>query len=79
MANLLDDHTSQILDENQDDLNFSIDLQRTIVCKQALHHVYISVLLLCDFLRLTQMESLLANQFALHYPVHKHLLFTLLH
>ena len=61
VANLLDNHASQILDKNQDDLNFSINLQRTIARKQALHHVYASVLLSCDFLRLPQMESLLAG------------------
>ena len=61
VANLLDNHTSQILDKNQDDLNFSYDLQRTIAYKQALHHVYSCVLLSCDFLWLPQMESLLAG------------------
>ena len=61
VANLLDNHASQILDKNQDDLNFSIDLQRTIACKQALHHVYASVLLSCDFLQVPQMESLLTG------------------
>ena len=50
VANLLDNHTSQILDKNQDDLDFSYDLQRTIAYKQALHHVYFCVLLSCDFL-----------------------------
>ena len=50
VANLLDNHTSQILDKNQDDFNFSYDLQRTIASKQALHHVYFCVLLSCDFL-----------------------------
>ena len=61
VANLLDNHTSQILDKNQDDLDFSYDLQRTIAYKQALHHVYFCVLLSCDFLWLPQTESLLAG------------------
>ena len=61
VANLLDNHTFQILDKNQDDLNFCYDLQRTIAYKQALFHVYFYVQLSCDFLRLPQMESLLAG------------------
>ena len=61
MMNLLDNHSSQILEKNQDDLNFSYDLQRTIAYKQALHQVYFCVLLSWDFLRLPQMESLLAG------------------
>ena len=56
VANLLHNHTSQILDKNQDDLNFSIDLQRTIAHKQALHHVYF-----CAALVRRRMESLLAG------------------
>ena len=61
VANLLDNHTFQTLDKNQDDLNFSYNLQRTIAYKQAFHQVYFCVLLLCDFLWLPQMESLLAG------------------
>ena len=37
VANLLHDHTSQILDKNQEDLNFSIDLQRTIQASSPSH------------------------------------------
>ena len=87
VANLLDNHASQILDKNQDDLNFSINLRRTIARKQAL---IMSTLLCCsrvtscDFpkrgacLQVKRTTTFL-NQFTLHYPVHKHLLFTLLH
>ena len=61
VANLLDNHSSQIFEKNQDDLNFSYDLQRTIAYKQALHQVYFCVLLSWHFLWLPQMESLLAG------------------